>query len=86
MKASPTTSVCTYNEDNNSCEEAFPCEHWNNDQSTCDLKTPINEEKNGFDYLYRCKYDSSIKTGNKCHKVLKKCGEYDTFIHGDALC
>ena len=86
LKASSTTSVCTYNEDNNSCEEAFPCEHWNNDQSTCDLKTPINEEKNGFDYLYRCKYDSSIKTGNKCHKVLKKCGEYDTFIHGDALC
>ena len=24
LKASSTTSVCIYNEDNNSCEEAFP--------------------------------------------------------------
>ena len=82
--SSSTNSLCAYN--GRTCEEAFPCEHWNDDAATCNSKTPINEDKTGFDYLYRCKYDSTITTGNKCKKVKKKCNEYNDFVHGDTLC
>ena len=82
LKASEGSS-CVYYQ--NSCIEAYPCSHWDNDQTNCNGKTPLNDDLNDYDYLYKCKYDTS---SNKCEKVNKTCADYNdnTLIKGDALC
>ena len=69
----------------NGCTEAYPCSKWT-DQDTCDdNKTPLNDAKDDYDYLYKCKYNTA---NNKCEKVRKTCAEYDDrfLLKGDADC
>jgi len=70
---------------NRRCIEAYPCSKWNNDQINCDNKTPLNDAKNDYDYLYKCKYNT---VNNKCEKVRKTCAEYNdgSLLKGDAYC
>ena len=68
------------------CTEAYPCSKWDNtDQATCESQTPLNNAGDDYDYLYRCKYDTSEK---KCEKVRKTCDEYNdsSLKRGNTLC
>ena len=67
----------------NGCTEAYPCSKWDNDQNDCDDKTPLNDAKDDYDYLYKCKYNTA---NNKCEKVRKTCAEYNSLLNGDADC
>ena len=74
---------CVYTR-NRRCIEAYPCQHWNNtDQATCESQTPLNDAKNDYDYLYKCKYNT---VNNKCEKVRKTCTEYNSLFKGDFPC
>jgi len=71
----------------NGCTEAYPCSHWDNtNQATCESQTPLNDAKDDYDYLYKCKYNTA---NNKCeNKIRKTCDDYNdrTLLKGDALC
>ena len=54
------------------CMEAYPCSKWNGDSSQCDNnKTPLNDAKTDFDYLFKCKFHEG------CQKIRKTCDEYN---------
>ena len=70
----------------NRCTEAYPCSHWDNrNRATCERQTPLNDAGDDYDYLYRCKYNT---TNNKCEKVRKTCDEYNdsSLKRGNTLC
>jgi hypothetical protein len=73
---------CVYAQ-NGGCIEAYPCSYWDNKQANCDDKTPLNDAKDDYDYLYKCKYNTA---NNKCEKVRKTCTDYNSLLIGDADC
>ena len=75
---------CIYDWTTLNCEERYlSCEliETGGVESVCDVHSPLNSEKNDFDYTKKCTYNKDIRDSVKCKAVPRKCTDIHTPIH-----
>ena len=82
LKSANSDMQCIF-DGNNCIEEYKSCDliYTGGDENICKYYSPLNSEKNDYDYKKICAHDTSITTSVKCKAVSRKCESYNVPIN-----